>query len=125
MRQIFFEFPVLGFCKVVSEELKPKTYNLQPINISFVGHKANPDSLPYIREAIFVNSGRRLFALNDSSGKGVAVTPRNNSSGKSRANCLGLPRSPKGVFEESEANWAVCPTFATRFSSFQGVTTAT
>jgi len=62
MRQIFFEFPVLGFCKVVSEELKPKTYNLQPINISFVGHKANPDSLPYIREAIFVNSGRHLCA---------------------------------------------------------------
>jgi len=62
MRQIFFEVPVRGFCKVVSEELKPKTYNLQPINISSVGHKANPDSLPYIREAIFVNSGRRLCA---------------------------------------------------------------
>jgi len=55
MRQIFFEFPVLGFCKVVSEELKPKTYEdrvSDGIGAEFhpdVGLKANPDSLPYIR----------------------------------------------------------------------------
>jgi hypothetical protein len=31
----------------------------------------------------------------------------------------------KGAFREGQANWTVCPTFAMRFSSFQGVTTAT
>jgi hypothetical protein len=31
----------------------------------------------------------------------------------------------KVVSKESQANWTVRPTFAMRFSSFQGVTTAT
>jgi len=33
--------------------------------------------------------------------------------------------SVKVVIKESQTNWTVCPTFAMRFSSFQGVTTAT